>query len=92
MYYRDLGVKYYVPYDYIDRTFTRISECQPDDTAPLITTTVSFLYTTARSLQTSSSTKKRTLTASTRSGKRSIPPNIAYGYIPPADGKRSRLS
>ncbi len=31
MYYRDLGVKYYVPYDYIDRTFTRISECQPDD-------------------------------------------------------------
>ncbi len=31
LYYRDLGRKYYVPYDYIDRSFTRISECQPDD-------------------------------------------------------------
>ncbi len=31
MYYRDLGVKYYVPYDYIERCFCRISECQPDD-------------------------------------------------------------
>ena len=31
MYYRDLGVKYYVPYEYIERCFCRISECQPDD-------------------------------------------------------------
>ena len=31
LYYRDLGRRYYVPYDYIDRSFTRISECQPDD-------------------------------------------------------------
>ena len=31
LYYRDLGVKYYVPYEHIDRTFTRVSECQPDD-------------------------------------------------------------
>ena len=30
-YYRDLGKDYYVPYDYIDRSFIRISECQPDD-------------------------------------------------------------
>ncbi|MBR0351831.1 MAG: hypothetical protein IJH53_01335 [Oscillospiraceae bacterium] len=30
-YYRDLGVKYYVPYDYIDRAFTRISECPEDE-------------------------------------------------------------
>ncbi len=30
-YYRDLGKKYCVPYDYIDRSFTRISEVQPDD-------------------------------------------------------------
>ena len=30
-YYRDLGKDYYVPYDYIDRCFIRISECQPDD-------------------------------------------------------------
>ena len=31
LYYKDLGRKYYVPYDYIDRSFVRISECQPDD-------------------------------------------------------------
>ena len=26
MYYRDLGVKYYVPYDYIERCFGRIAD------------------------------------------------------------------
>ena len=31
LYYRDLGRDYYVPYSYIDRSFIRISECQPDD-------------------------------------------------------------
>ena len=31
LYYRDLGKDYFVPYDYIDRSFVRISECQPDD-------------------------------------------------------------
>lgn len=30
-YYRDLGVKYLVPYDYIERAFIRISETKPDD-------------------------------------------------------------
>ena len=34
-YYRDLGVKYYVPYDYIERAFIRISETQPDDSPPI---------------------------------------------------------
>ena len=33
-YYRDLGVKYYVPYDHIERAFIRISETQPDDSPP----------------------------------------------------------
>ena len=31
LYYRDLGKDYYVPSEYIDRSFVRISECQPDD-------------------------------------------------------------
>ena len=30
-YYRDLGVKYYVPYDYIEQAYGKISETQPDD-------------------------------------------------------------
>ena len=31
LYYRDLGVKYYVPYEYIQKAFTRISECPEDE-------------------------------------------------------------
>ena len=31
LYYRDLGKDYYVPYDYIDRAFIRISECPEDE-------------------------------------------------------------
>ena len=27
LYYRDLGKKYYVPYDYIDNAFVRVCEC-----------------------------------------------------------------
>ena len=34
-YYRDLGRKYYVPYEYIERAFIRISETQPDDSPPI---------------------------------------------------------
>ena len=31
MYYRYLVVKYYVPYDYIEQAYGKISETQPDD-------------------------------------------------------------
>lgn len=31
LYYRDLGRKYYVPYDYIHKAFTRISQCPEDE-------------------------------------------------------------
>lgn len=31
MYYNDLGVKYYCPYDHIERAYGSYSECQPDD-------------------------------------------------------------
>ena len=30
-YYKDLGRRYHVPYEYIERAFTRISMVQPDD-------------------------------------------------------------
>jgi len=30
-YYKDLGTKYYVPYDYIDRVYTKEEMVQPDD-------------------------------------------------------------
>ena len=31
MYYKDLGVKYYCPYEYIERAYAKIEEVQPDD-------------------------------------------------------------
>lgn len=31
LYYKDLGKRYYVPYDYIERSFTRINIVEPDD-------------------------------------------------------------
>lgn len=31
MYYNDLGVKYYCPYEHIERAFGSYSMCQPDD-------------------------------------------------------------
>ena len=31
LYYKDLGKKYYVPYDYIERSFTRVNIVEPDD-------------------------------------------------------------
>jgi len=31
LYYKDLGKKYCVPYDYIERSFTRINVVEPDD-------------------------------------------------------------
>lgn len=30
-YYKDLGTKYYVPYDYIERVYTKEEMVQPDD-------------------------------------------------------------
>ncbi|MDO5445372.1 MAG: hypothetical protein Q4F31_07120 [Eubacteriales bacterium] len=34
MYYNDLGVKYYCPYEHIERAFGSYSMCQPDDSPP----------------------------------------------------------
>lgn len=31
LYYKDLGKKYYVPYEYIERSFTRVNVVEPDD-------------------------------------------------------------
>ena len=34
LYYKDLGKKYYVPYDYIERVYTKEEMVQPDDSPP----------------------------------------------------------
>ena len=85
LYYRDLGVKYYVPYDYIERSFTRISECQPDD---------SPAYYYYRLILMHGETEFANLIFNKEEDVDRIHeilqaknPDMQYGYVPPADGK-----
>jgi len=88
MYYQDLGVKYYVPYDYIHRAFTRVSECAPDD---------SPAYYYYRLILVHGEKEFANLIFNEESDVdriqkelKEINPDIALGYVPPADGKRIR--
>ena len=80
----------YVPYDYIDRTFTRISECQPDD-SPAYYYYRLILVHDGKEFANLIFNKEEDIDR-IHAELQKINPNIAYGYIPPADGKRSRLS
>lgn len=90
LYYRDLGVKYYVPYDYIDRTFTRISECQPDDSPAYYYYRLILVHGEKEFANLIFNDEKDVDRIHARL--QEINPSIAYGYIPPADGKRTRFS
>jgi hypothetical protein len=85
LYYRDLGRKYYVPYEYIDRSFTRISECQPDDSPAyyyyrliLVHGDKEFANLIFNKEEDVDLIHKRL---------QEIRPEHKIGYIPPADGK-----
>ena len=90
LYYKDLGKKYYVPYDYIDRAFCRISECQPDD-SPAYYYYRLILVHDGKEFANLIFNKEEDIDR-IHAELQKINPNTAYGYIPPADGKRSRLS
>ena len=86
LYYRDLGVKYYVPYDYIDRAFCRISECQPDDSPAYFYYRLILVHGEkefANLIFNEEPDVDRILAEL-----KSLSPNISIGYVPPADGKR----
>ncbi len=87
LYYRDLGKKYYVPYDYIDRAFVRISECQPDDSPAYYYYRLILVHGEkefANLIFGEKDEKKADLVLERLSA---IRPEIAIGYKPPADGK-----
>lgn len=90
MYYRDLGKKYYVPYEYIDRTFTRINECAPDD-GPIIHYYRLILVHDGQEFANLIFDEEKDVDY-IHARLKEIRPEIQYGYIPPADGKRRRLS
>ena len=88
LYYRDLGVKYYAPYEYIDRAFTRISECAPDD---------SPAYYYYRLILVHGEKEFANLIFNEESDVDRIQailkernPNMELGYVPPKDGKQRR--
>ena len=90
LYYRDLGRKYYVPYDYIHRAFVRISECQPDDSPAYYYFRLILVHEGkefANLIFNEEKDADKILELLPQ-----IWPEIQIGYIPPADGKRRRLS
>lgn len=85
LYYRDLGRKYYVPYSYIDRSFTRISECQPDDSPAYYYYRLILVH--GENEFANLIFNKEEDVDRIHQRLREIHPDIQYGYIPPADGK-----
>lgn len=85
LYYRDLGVKYYVPYEYIDRSFTRISECQPDD-SPAYYYYRLILVHGEREFANLIFNKEAEVDR-IHALLKEIRPEIQIGYVPPKDGK-----
>ena len=86
LYYKDLGRKYCVPYDYIDRAFCRISECQPDD-SPAYYYYRLILIHEEKEFANLIFNKEKDIDNLLEQIK-CVHPDIAIGYTPPADGKK----
>ena len=85
LFFKDLGKKYYVPYPYIDRSFTRISECQPDD-SPAYYYYRLILVHDGKEFANLIFNKEEDVDR-IHSLLKERNPEIQYGYVPPADGK-----
>ncbi|MBR1456997.1 MAG: hypothetical protein IJ594_07560 [Oscillospiraceae bacterium] len=90
LYYRDLGKKYYVPYEYIDRAFTRISECQPDDSPAYYYYRLILVHDEKEFANLIFNKEEEVDHIHERL--KEIRPEIRFGYVPPADGKRRHFS
>lgn len=91
LYYRDLGRKYYVPYEYIERSFTRISECQPDDSPAYYYYRLILVHGEKEFANLIFNDEDDVDRIHARL--QEIRPEIAHGYVPPKDGKeRPKLS
>lgn len=90
LYYRDLGVKYYVPYEHIHRSFTRISECQPDDSPAYYYYRLILVHEDKEFANLIFNEEEQVDQIHRRL--QEIHPEIQYGYVPPADNKRRHFS
>lgn len=85
-YYRDLGWKYYVPYDYIERAFIRISETQPDDSPPIYYYRLILVHGDKEFANLIFNKEKEADDALAKL--QDCAPNMAVGYVPPPGGKK----
>ena len=85
-YYRDLGVKYFVPYDYIERAFIRISETQPDDSPPIYYYRLILVRDGKEFANLIFNKEKDADDALARLSE--CAPDMAVGYVPPPGGKK----
>ena len=86
LYYRDLGRKYYVPYDYIDRRFTRVSVVEPDDSSAYFYYRLILVHGEKEFANLIFEKEEDVERIHARLAE--IRPEIQYGYVPPPDGKR----
>ena len=86
LYYRDLGRKYCVPYEYIDRRFTRVSTVQPDDSPAYFYYRLILVHGDKEFANLIFEKEEQVERIHARL--QEIRPEIAFGYVPPADGKR----
>jgi hypothetical protein len=86
LYYRDLGRKYYVPYEYIDRRFTRVSVVEPDDSPAYFYYRLILVHGEKEFANLIFEKEEDVKRIHERL--QEIRPEIEKGYIPPADGKR----
>ena len=88
-YYRDLGVKYYVPYDYIERAFIRISETHPDDSPAIYYYRLILVHGGKEFANLIFNEEKDADDALARLSE--CAPDMAVGYIPPPGGDKPRF-
>ena len=86
LYYRDLGTKHYVPYEYIDRRFTRVSVVEPDDSPAYFYYRLILVHGDKEFANLIFKNEEEVDRIHARL--QEIRPEIAFGYVPPADGKR----
>ena len=89
LYYRDLGKDYYVPYDYIDRSFIRISECQPDDSPAYYYYRMILMHGETEFANLIFNEEKEADRALSRL--KEIRPEIQLGFVPNTDNQKPRF-
>lgn len=88
-YYRDLGVKYYVPYESIERAFIRISETQPDDSPPIYYYRLILVRGEKEFANLIFNKEEEADEALAKLSERA--PDMAVGFFPPPEGSKPRF-